>query len=165
MYIYMSDNNYEQKYLKYKKKYMELKKIQQNGGVRYCDTNDPDIQYLVNLWKIVRQNMKYKDYNFSGTIGRLRSSRRYPCNLWIWHKNNQTNYNHGNGPSNHVDLYCTNIWDDRIDFGITVSVNGTHMDTYNTYYDVLGYIDDEIKDIAAYLSNWIDEIYHDHFNT
>ena len=116
--------NYYEKYLKYKFKYLELKK--QMGGVEQCDTKDSFVQSLYNVYSILLRNLKDRDSDIDGRKGRLVGSKS--CNLWLWKHSHNNNY-HGNrgDPVNHIDIY----WDTKRDaIGVQVKKNSVHGNKY-----------------------------------
>jgi hypothetical protein len=147
-----SQDVYKQKYLKYKQKYLDLKN--QKGGVRYCNTDPDESQWLYNIWQRVQRALR-ENYGY-GTI--IRQTDRGSCNLWVWDHNysgGYSEYDRSVSVNNHIDVYLNgdindvlNI--DQISIGITPTVTNYHQPRETeTYY----YNDDEelVNDIYHFI--------------
>ena len=123
-------NEYYEKYLKYKKKYLELKK--QTGGIQVhgCIINkyDRDGQLVSLLWSNIRifLNGIYPN-KFSTSIG---ASYQRSCRLWLWlieaNMNNpiyKDNFDPDiSGNRNHIEIYRIN--NTRIGFQVIYTKDG-----------------------------------------
>lgn len=97
----MSKNN--KIYLSIKKDYHDIINLHnQTGGVRPCNTNNPDKQFMYNFWGRIIELLRANHANYSATRGETLHPNA-TCNLWVWHKNHQI-YN----LTNHMDIYLLN---------------------------------------------------------
>jgi hypothetical protein len=171
--------NYNKKYLKYKKKYLELKQI---GGLYNCSIND---EYYVNLFSDIKNNLLY-NYSIFGFIYNYEIkkifNRNYnTCNLWIWNKyqyhelsdmwitytrptrrNQKFPY-----PVNHIDIFYNNN-----ELQCTIKKNNEHIKDNNNnviYYSFDNTsrqsIDNDRINIINQIADQIHELYVTHFLT
>ncbi len=131
---------YYGKYLKYKKKYLELKN--QIGGVKKCDTNYGINQSLYNVYgKILELLMSStnaaNENDYDGTRGALNHSNS--CNLWVWKKSHNHGYTgHIGDPVNHIDIF----WDENNEkMGYRIKKNSAHVGG-NQYFTISEYKND-----------------------
>jgi len=127
--------DYQQKYLKYKKKYLELKN--HLGGVVDCDLSNRNTQEIYNLWGLVIGKLQMKDENYRGTRKRLERHKHdsRQCNLWIW--NNNIANSRDIQDRNHIDVYMTRF-NHITDFiiGITVKIDSIHFYEERNYISI-----------------------------
>ena len=100
----ITKDNYYKKYLKYKQKYIQLKK--QFGGVHNCDTTLGDNRLISNIYKTTCGILRNMDQDYSFTKGATENPRNSDkCNLWVWNKMVPSPPNN----RNHIDIYYLNI--------------------------------------------------------
>lgn len=157
---------YYQKYLKYKEKYLRLKK--QFGGVTDCNTNFEDNSMFYNIYGNTVEILKNIDNDYSGTRGTT-DSRPNNCNLWIWNKRNPSTRKY----RNHLDLYYLNI--DKVDgstyndidniisveFGISAKTNG--ITTGQLYSFDVAFQGRRQRDIASEIAQQLEHAYRNIF--
>jgi hypothetical protein len=103
--------DYQQKYLKYKQKYLDLKK-EMNGGMQ-CDARDPRSREIFGFWQAVSRNLQRIKLTYQKEI-KINAGNR-SCNLYVWRIPNPMD--------THVDTFVR----DNNTIGFSVKKRGVHF--------------------------------------